>query len=107
MSKKTTDFDIPSTGIKVVIEIIPNHTSRKHSWFRKSRLAKQQVKFKGYALEEVEMFADYYVWNEGKNGEDGSKVAPNNWVGSSNWLQFMESEGFERKMLNIYLMLNN
>lgn len=100
--KKMAGINVCLTGIKAVIEVIPNHTSRKHSWFQKSRLSKQQIKFKGYALEEIEKFADYYVWNEGKIGEDGSKVPPNNWVSSLNWLQFIE---FLNVLLGRFLML--
>ncbi len=40
-------------GIKVVTELILNHTSDQHPWFQKSRKARSGSKYK-----------DYYVWSE-------------------------------------------
>ena len=40
-------------GIKVITELILNHTSDQHSWFQKSRKARSGSKHK-----------DYYVWSE-------------------------------------------
>ena len=41
-------------GIQVLLDLVPNHTSDQHPWFRERR--------------------DFYVWREGRNGEP-----PNNW----------------------------
>ena len=49
-------------GMKVIMDFIPNHTSKKHEWFLKS--VKQEGKYK-----------DYYVW---KNGTQWNP--PNGWV---------------------------
>ncbi len=40
-------------GIKVIIELILNHTSDQHIWFQKSRSARAGSRYK-----------DYYVWND-------------------------------------------
>jgi maltose alpha-D-glucosyltransferase / alpha-amylase len=40
-------------GIKVIIELILNHTSDQHPWFQKSRKARSGSKYK-----------DYYVWSD-------------------------------------------
>jgi maltose alpha-D-glucosyltransferase / alpha-amylase len=40
-------------GIKVIIELILNHTSDQHSWFQKSRTARAGSRYK-----------DYYVWSD-------------------------------------------
>ena len=40
-------------GLKVITELILNHTSDQHPWFQKSRKARSGSKYK-----------DYYVWNE-------------------------------------------
>ncbi len=55
--------------IRVVLEIIPNHTGKKHPWFEASRS-------QGNTGE----YADYYVWHPGKQNEDGSTIPPSNWV---------------------------
>ena len=53
-------------GIKVVLDLVPNHTSAKHPWFREARASKQSPR------------RDYYVWADAK--PDGSP--PNNWRAS-------------------------
>ncbi len=50
-------------GIKIVMDLVVNHTSDEHPWFVESRKAKDNP------------YRDYYIWREPK--EDGS--APNNW----------------------------
>ncbi len=47
--------------IKVIMDLVINHTSDKHEWFEKSRL-------------KIEPYTDYYIWKEGKEGEK-----PSNW----------------------------
>lgn len=53
-------------GIKVVLDLVPNHTSSKHRWFREARASKDSPR------------RDYYVWADPK--PDGSP--PNNWRAS-------------------------
>ena len=48
-------------GIKIVMDLVINHTSSQHEWFQKSR-------------EKVGEYADYYIWRQGKDGG-----LPNNW----------------------------
>ena len=50
-------------GIRIVMDLVVNHTSDEHKWFMESRKSKDNP------------YRDYYIWREGK--EDGS--APNNW----------------------------
>ena len=53
-------------GIRVLLDIVPNHTSEEHPWFvdaRSSRTAAHR---------------DWYVWADGKEGGE----PPNNWVSS-------------------------
>ena len=49
-------------GIKIVMDLVVNHTSDEHLWFVESRSSKDNPK------------RDYYIWKEGKNGKE-----PNNW----------------------------
>ena len=53
-------------GIRVLLDIVPNHTSDRHPWFVDSRSSRTAPK------------RDWYVWSDPK--ADGS--APNNWVSS-------------------------
>lgn len=43
-------------GIRVITELVLNHTSDQHPWFQKSRKARAGSRFK-----------DYYVWSDDKN----------------------------------------
>jgi len=49
-------------GMKVIMDLVVNHTSTEHEWFKKSR-------------QRVEPYTDYYIWRPAKpNGK-----LPNNW----------------------------
>ena len=59
-------------GIRIVMDLVVNHTSDEHPWFLESR--------KG----ETSPYRDYYIWREGK--KEGEP--PNNWgscFGGSAW----------------------
>ena len=66
--------------IRVVLDMVLNHTSDKHPWFQEAASSRANPKH------------DWYVWNDGKPGtgpgsHDG-RVPPNNWVslfGGSAW----------------------
>lgn len=58
--------------IKVIMDIVVNHTSTEHSWFQQS----------GTSLDNP--YRDYYIWREPANGQE----PPNNWqskFGGSAW----------------------
>lgn len=52
-------------GMKVIMDLVINHTSDQHEWFKKSAAGDPKYK-------------DYYIWRPGK-GKDGKKF-PNNWM---------------------------
>ena len=49
-------------GIKIVMDLVVNHTSDEHPWFIESRKSKDNP------------YRDYYIWRDGKDGKE-----PNNW----------------------------
>ncbi|MDD3261241.1 MAG: alpha-glucosidase [Oscillospiraceae bacterium] len=51
-------------GLRIVMDLVVNHTSDEHEWFRKSCQAP------------ANKYRKYYIWKDGKNGG-----APNNWGG--------------------------
>ncbi|ANB59524.1 oligo-1,6-glucosidase [Anoxybacillus amylolyticus] len=67
-------------GIKIMMDLVVNHTSDEHIWFIQSRQSKENNPFR-----------DYYIWRPGKpNGEP-----PNNWgaaFGGSAW-EYDETTG--------------
>ncbi|MDR0139394.1 alpha,alpha-phosphotrehalase [Metabacillus idriensis] len=59
-------------GIKIIMDIVVNHTSTEHAWFKEAQSSKENP------------YRDFYIWKEGK--EDGSE--PTNWIskfGGSAW----------------------
>lgn len=61
------DFDtllkeVHNRGMKLLIDLVINHTSDEHPWFIESRSSKDNPK------------RDWYIWRDGKNGKE-----PNNW----------------------------
>ena len=66
-------------NIKIVLDLVVNHTSDEHAWFVESRKSKDNE------------YSDYYIWKNPK--EDGSE--PNNWGSSfcgSAW-EYCEERG--------------
>ncbi len=53
-------------GIRVLMDIVPNHTSEQHPWFVDARRSRRAA------------HRDWYVWADGKEGGQ----PPNNWVSS-------------------------
>jgi alpha-glucosidase len=70
------DFDlllkeVHSRGMRLIIDLVLNHTSDEHRWFIESRSSIDNDK------------RDWYIWRDGKNGKE-----PNNWesiFGGSAW----------------------
>ncbi|KAK2587024.1 hypothetical protein KPH14_010985 [Odynerus spinipes] len=53
-------------GLKVILDLVPNHTSDQHEWFQKS--VKGEEKYK-----------DYYIWVDPVTAGD-TTTPPNNWL---------------------------
>ncbi|WP_018923580.1 glycoside hydrolase family 13 protein [Salsuginibacillus kocurii] len=70
------DFDllleeVHARGMKLIIDLVLNHTSDEHHWFIESRSSRDDPK------------RDWYIWRDGKDGAE-----PNNWesiFGGSAW----------------------
>ncbi|AXC14353.1 Oligo-1,6-glucosidase [Acidisarcina polymorpha] len=65
------DFDAMLKGIKqrhmkLIIDLVVNHTSDEHRWFVESRKSKDNP------------YRDYYLWRPGKTGPNGAELPPNN-----------------------------
>ncbi|WP_316570267.1 alpha-glucosidase [Neobacillus sp. YIM B06451] len=61
------DFDklleeVHKRGMKLILDLVINHTSDEHPWFIESRSSKENPK------------RDWYIWRDGKDGKE-----PNNW----------------------------
>jgi len=58
--------DAHALGIRVLVDLVPNHTSDQHPWFVASRSSREDPK------------RSWYVWRDG----GGPAVPPNNWRGA-------------------------
>lgn len=70
--------------IKLILDLVPNHSSNEHEWFLKSANKSDP---------DHEKYKDYYIWHEGKVLENGTRVPPSNWLSifrGSAW-QWIES----------------
>jgi alpha-glucosidase len=56
-------------GLRVILDLVLNHTSDQHAWFQASRASRTGP------------YADWYLWRDpaGRDG-DGHPLPPNNWV---------------------------
>lgn len=70
------DFDelinsLHTAGIRLLLDLVPNHTSDQHPWFRASRASRDNP------------YRHWYIWRDGHDGHP-----PNNWesyFGGSAW----------------------
>ena len=64
-------------NIRIIMDMVMNHTSDQHKWFLESESSKNNPK------------RDWYIWRDGKGvGPDGKPLPPNNWIslfGGSAW----------------------
>lgn len=68
--------------IKIVMDLVINHTSDEHAWFKAS-------------VDVNSPYHDFYIWKDPKVGRNGKKRPPNNWQSfftGSAW-QYCEENG--------------
>lgn len=55
-------------GMRLLMDLVVNHTSDQHAWFQDSRRSRKSVK------------RDWYYWRDPKYDADGNRQPPNNWA---------------------------
>lgn len=58
-------------GLKIIMDLVANHTSDEHVWFQASRASKDNP------------YRDFYVWRKGKDGNPPSDMQ--SWFSGSAW----------------------
>lgn len=53
--------------MRLVLDLVVNHTSDQHAWFKESRSSKGNPK------------RDWYIWKPPRYAEDGTRLPPTNW----------------------------
>lgn len=72
-------------GLKLVMDLVANHTSDEHYWFTESKKSRNNP------------YRDYYIW---KNGKDGGP--PNNWESFFNGSTWEYDEATEQYYLHYF-----
>lgn len=65
---------VHARGMRIVFDMVLNHTSDKHPWFLESKTSRDNPR------------RDWYIWRDGR--KPGGKAPPNNWrsmLGGSGW----------------------
>ncbi len=67
------DFDallgaFHAAGIRLIIDLVVNHTSDEHAWFAQARKSRDNP------------YRDYYIWRPGNADISGKEGPPNNWT---------------------------
>lgn len=60
--------EVHSRNMKLICDLVINHTSVEHQWFKESRSSKTNPK------------RDWYVWKPPRYDEQGNRQPPNNWM---------------------------
>ncbi|MFE4705228.1 alpha-glucosidase [Peribacillus simplex] len=84
------DFDrllkaVHERGMKIMMDLVVNHSSDEHAWFRESRSSKDSPK------------RDYYIWKPGRNGKE-----PNNWESIFKGSAWEYDEGTDEYYLHLF-----
>ena len=86
------DFDrmldeIHKRGMKLIIDLVVNHTSDEHQWFKEALKSKDNP------------YHDYYIW---RDATDGGKTPPNNWVSMFSGSAWKYYEHLDQWCLHIF-----
>ncbi|MCI0344756.1 MAG: alpha-amylase, partial [Chloroflexi bacterium] len=65
-------------GIRVILDLVLNHTSDEHPWFEASRASREGP------------YADFYIWRDPAGFDAGGRPLPPN-----NWVSFFSGPGWE------------
>lgn len=78
-------FKLHESDIRLVMDLVVNHTSDQHPWFTDSGLSRDSES------------RDYYIWRDAKYDAQGNRREPNNWrsiFGGSAWHYDEKSEQY-------------
>ena len=78
---------IHARGMKVIMDLVINHTSNQHKWFLESMKSKDNP------------YHDYYFWRDGKKG---GKKPPNNWLSTFSGPAWKYNEDLNQYYLHLF-----
>jgi len=72
-------------GMKLMMDLVVNHSSDEHAWFIESRKSKDNP------------YRDYYIWRDGKDGKE-----PNNWSSFFSGSAWQYDEATDQYYLHLF-----
>ncbi|WP_026907173.1 glycoside hydrolase family 13 protein [Paucisalibacillus globulus] len=77
--------EIHSRDMKLIMDLVVNHSSDEHAWFLESRKSKDNP------------YRDYYIWRPGKDGRE-----PNNWEATFSGSAWKYDEATDEYFLHLF-----
>jgi oligo-1,6-glucosidase len=77
--------EVHNRGMKLIMDLVVNHSSDEHSWFVESRKSKDN------------QYRDYYIWRPGKDGRE-----PNNWESAFSGSTWEYDQATDEYFLHIF-----
>lgn len=89
------DFDellkkAKSLGIEIIMDLVANHTSDQHEWFKKALQDKNSP------------YRDYYFFKKGRTNSNGESIPPNNWLSAFGGSAWQKDEAHEEYYLSMF-----
>ncbi|KAJ4301256.1 hypothetical protein N0V90_003347 [Kalmusia sp. IMI 367209] len=76
-------------GMRIILDLVVNHTSDQHAWFQESRSSKDNPK------------RDWYIWRPARYA-NGKRCPPNNWLGNFGGSVWQWDEHTEEYYLHLF-----
>ncbi|WP_042146613.1 alpha-glucosidase [Paucisalibacillus sp. EB02] len=77
--------EIHNRDMKLIMDLVVNHSSDEHAWFAESRKSKDNP------------YRDYYIWRPGKDGRE-----PNNWESTFSGSAWQYDEATDEYFLHVF-----
>lgn len=77
-------------GLKYVMDLVVNHTSDQHEWFKQSRTSKDNP------------YRDWYFWRPARYDDQGNRIPPNNWESAFSGSAWEWDEATQEYYLHIF-----
>lgn len=76
--------------MKIIFDLVVNHTSNEHEWFKESRSSKKNPK------------RDWYIWRPAQHDAQGQRMPPNNWRSNFSTSAWTWDEATEEYYLHLF-----
>jgi oligo-1,6-glucosidase len=77
-------------NMRIILDLVVNHTSNEHAWFRASRSSKSDPK------------RNWYIWRPPQYDSAGNRLPPNNWRSNFGGSAWTYDEGTDEYYLHLF-----